>query len=223
MVGITTGPNQMKTIDLSHTIKDGMPVFPGTESPSIEEIFSHEIHGFQEHRLTVFSHVGTHIDAPAHMIKGAPTLSNMNTDSFIGPGICVDCTTKNSENPQITIDDLIPYESEISESDFVILNSGWYKNWGRDKYFTRYPALTTDAARWLVDFELKGIGVDVISIDSAESGNYEVHQTLLERNIIAVENLTALHLLPDSGFIFSCLPLKYENADGSPVRAIAIY
>ncbi|WP_419783388.1 cyclase family protein [Maridesulfovibrio sp.] len=213
----------MKTIDLSHTIKDGMPVFPGTETPSIEDVFTHEMHGFWEHRLTLFSHVGTHVDAPAHMIKDAPTLDQMSTDRFIGPGVCINCTAKNSQNPAITIDDLIPYESEISESDFVILNSGWYKNWGKNEYFTHYPALTEEAARWLVDFDLKGVGVDVISIDSAELSGYEVHNILLEQNIIAIENLNNLHQLPADGFIFSCLPLKYDQADGSPVRAIAIY
>jgi kynurenine formamidase len=212
----------MKTIDLSHTIKDGMPVFPGTEAPQIEDMFTHETHGFWEHRLTLFSHIGTHIDAPAHMIKGAGTLDNMSIDSFIGPGICVDCTHKDVTDPHITIDDLIPYESELSESDFVILNTGWYRNWGNQKYFTHYPALTEAAAQWLVEFKLKGVGVDVISIDSAESGSYEVHKTLLEQGTIAIENLTALHLIPTEGFLFSCLPLKFDNADGSPVRAIAI-
>ncbi|NDV28725.1 cyclase family protein [Desulfovibrio sp. JC010] len=213
----------MKTIDLTHTIKDGMPVFPGTETPRIEEVFSHEVHGFQEHRLTLFSHIGTHIDAPAHMIKDGTTLDRMETDRFVGPGVCIDCTHRNSADPHISIDDLAAYESEISESDFVILNSGWYKNWGTDKYFKHYPALTPEAARWLTDFDLKGVGVDVISIDSAESGNYEVHSILLEQDTIAIENLTELHLLPADCFLFSCLPLKYENADGSPVRALAIY
>jgi len=213
----------MNTIDLSHTIKNGMPVFPGTEAPNIEDVFTHEEHGFWEHRLTLFSHVGTHIDAPAHMIAGAATLDQMSTDRFVGPGVCIDCTHRNSADPQITIDDLLPYESEISESDFVILNTGWYQNWGKNEYFTNYPAPTPETARWLVDFELKGVGVDVISIDSAEISGFEVHNILLEQNTLAIENLNALYLLPAEGFLFSCLPLKYDYADGSPVRAIAIY
>ncbi|WP_415713309.1 cyclase family protein [Maridesulfovibrio sp.] len=212
----------MNTIDLSHTIKDGMPVFPGTETPCIEDVFTHEVHGFWEHKLTLFSHVGTHLDAPAHMIKGAPTLDKMTTDRFIGPGICVDCTHRNQNAPVISIDDLLPYESEISESDFVLLNTGWYKHWGKNEYFTNYPALSPNAARWLMEFDLKGVGVDVISIDSAESSGYEVHTILLEHGTIIIENLTDLHLLPSDGFIFSCLPLKFDEADGSPVRAIAI-
>ncbi|HAS88734.1 MAG TPA: cyclase [Desulfovibrio sp.] len=213
----------MPAIDLSHTIKNGMPVFPGTETPTIEEVFSHERHGFREHRLNMFSHVGTHIDAPNHMIDGGETLDSMDVGRFLGPGVCIDCTHRNSGSPQINIDDLIPYEAEISECDFVLLNTGWYKNWGRDKYFTHYPALNTEAARWLTGFELKGVGVDVISIDSAEIGGFEIHNTLLERGTIIIENLNALHLLPNEGFLFSCLPLKFEDGDGSPVRAAALY
>ncbi|TIH18623.1 cyclase family protein [Marinifilum sp. JC120] len=213
----------MPSIDLSHTIKNGMPVFPGTETPTIEEVFSHEVHGFREHRLNIFSHVGTHIDAPNHMIAGGETLDQMEINRFIGPGICIDCTHRNSGSPIINIDDLIPYEAEISECDFVLLNTGWYRNWGKTEYFTHYPTLNAEAARWLLDFDLKGVGVDVISIDSAEASGYEVHSILLEQGTIIIENLNKLHLLPDEGFLFSCLPLKFENADGSPVRAIATY
>ncbi|NDV21886.1 cyclase family protein [Desulfovibrio sp. JC022] len=213
----------MPSIDLSHTIKNGMPVFPGTETPTIEEVFSHEVHGFREHRLNIFSHVGTHIDAPDHMIAGGETLDSMDVNRFIGPGICIDCTHRNLSSPEINIDDLIPYEAEISKCDFILLNTGWYNNWGEQKYFTRYPALNAEAARWLIDFNLKGVGVDVISIDSAEISGFAVHNILLEQGTIIIENLNALHLLPDEGFIFSCLPLKFENADGSPVRAVATY
>ncbi|WP_320175114.1 cyclase family protein [Maridesulfovibrio sp.] len=213
----------MPVIDISHTIKNGMPVFPGTEAPTIEEVFSHEVHGFREHRLNIFSHIGTHIDAPNHMLPEGETLDEMDVSRFIGPGICIDCTHKTPESPEISIDDLTPYETEISECDFVLLNTGWNKHWGTNKYFTRYPALNEAAASWLVDFNLKGVGVDVISIDSAEISGYAVHNILLEQGTIIIENLNNLHLLPKDGFLFSSLPLKFVSADGSPVRAIAIY
>lgn len=223
LVGVNHLRKIMPSIDLSHTIKNGMPIFPGTEAPFIEEVFSHKMHGFREHRLNIFSHVGTHIDAPNHMIPDGETLDTMDVSRFIGPGICINCTHRNSQSPEINIDDLIPYETEISECDFVLLNTGWSKNWGHSNYFTNYPALNTEAARWLVDFKLKGVGVDVISIDSAEIKGFEVHNTLLEQGTIIIENLTGLHFLPEDGFIFSCLPIKFEDADGSPVRAIATH
>lgn len=211
----------MKVIDLSHTITADMPVFPGTDQPEIAPIVTHEEHGYLEHKLTIFSHVGTHIDAPAHMIKDAQTLDQMDATAFCGTALALDLTTKNENNRTICIDDLAPFEAEIAENDFLILNTGWYKHWGSTKYFSDYPALTAEGATWLADFDLKGIGVDVISIDPPENKDFAVHNILLSTGMIIIENLTNLHRLPECTFVLSCLPLKYEGADGSPVRAAA--
>jgi kynurenine formamidase len=63
--------------------------------------------------------------------------------------------------------------------------------------------------------------VDALSVDELEAADLPIHKILLERMLI-IENLTNLDKLPKTGFIFSCLPLKLENADASPVRAVAI-
>ena len=82
--------------------------------------------------------------------------------------------------------------------------------------------LSTETATWISGFRLKGLGVDMISIDREGTSDFPVHRILLAQNILIIENLTNLKGLPQVGFSFSCLPLKFENADGSPVRAIAI-
>ena len=71
------------------------------------------------------------------------------------------------------------------------------------------------------NFQLKGIGFDAISADEDESRDFPIHNTLLGQEIIIVENLTNLSALPETPFEFSCFPLKIEEADGSPVRAVA--
>ena len=46
----------MKVIDLTHTIKTGMPVFPGTEPPKLDSASTFEKDGFRETLLTMYSH-----------------------------------------------------------------------------------------------------------------------------------------------------------------------
>jgi kynurenine formamidase len=90
------------------------------------------------------------------------------------------------------------------------------------------PTLTTDAASWLTQFGLNGIGIDSFSVDKVISAEVVTedtmpnHYIILGSDILLIENLTNLDKLPTDIFIFQCLPLNIENADGSPVRAMAI-
>jgi kynurenine formamidase len=209
----------MNIIDLSHTISPGMPVYPGDEPPVITNRAAIDEDGFVEKSITLGSHTGTHIDAPAHIIPYAPTLDRMPIDRFVGQGSVIDLT--GMKNPEIDTAFLKSYESLFKTSEFVLLYTGWHRFWGQEKYFRGYPILSIEAALWIRSFGLKGIGVDALSVDEVEATDLPIHKILLERMLI-IENLTNLDKLPKTGFIFSCLPLKLENADASPVRAVAI-
>ncbi len=69
-------------------------------------------------------------------------------------------------------------------------------------------------------FENMGRGVDAISVDPMDTRDYAVHKALLGDNLVLVENLTNLAALTSPTFQLSCLPLKIEQSDGSPVRAV---
>lgn len=211
----------MKILDLTHSITPDMPVYPGTEQPVIITGCSIDEVGFLEKKLTFFSHTGTHIDAPAHLIKGQRTLDMFPIDHFYGPGLLLNFE---NSNRSIGLAKLEPYQDQIARVHFVLLYTGWSKYWGSEKYFTDYPVLSLEAAEWLSefpDFNLKGLGIDTLSADSAETTDYPVHKLLLEKNIIIIENLVNIEELHASKFNFSCFPLSFEDADGSPVRAVA--
>jgi arylformamidase len=207
------------TIDLSHTIRPGMPVFPGDEPPGFHTLASIPEDGYTEKRLTLGSHTGTHIDAPAHILAHAATLDRMPIASFIGPGSLIDITGINK--PQIDVSHLTPHEKLFKASEFILLHTGWSRSWGQEDYFRGYPTLSIEAALWIRSFGLKGVGLDALSVDASDSTDLPIHKILLERSLI-IENLDHLELLPQTGFIFTCFPLKLENADASPVRAVAI-
>jgi kynurenine formamidase len=209
----------MNIIDLSHTVSPGMPVYPGDDPPVFTNRAVIDEDGFVEKTITLGSHTGTHIDAPAHIIPYAPTLDRMPVDRFVGQGSVIDLTGLKYSG--IDTDFLNPYESLFKNSEFILLHTGWSRFWGQEKYFKDYPILSIEAALWIRSFELKGLGVDALSVDEIEAADLPIHKILLERMLI-VENLTNLDKLPKTGFTFSCFPLKLENADASPVRAVAI-
>ena len=210
----------MKIIDLSHYITPTMPVYPGTSPPSFTTPCTIENVGFIEKKITLFSHTGTHIDAPSHIINGATTLDQLPADNFIGKAFLLNL--KSIRKPTIDLSDLEHHQNRIRNSEFILLYTGWSRLWGKETYFQGYPVLSLEAAQWLSNFELKGLGTDMISVDEAGSSEFPIHRILLARNIIIIENLTNLQSLPNINFIFSCFPLRIKQADGSPVRAMAI-
>ncbi|WP_331618391.1 cyclase family protein [Serpentinicella sp. ANB-PHB4] len=209
----------MKTIDLSQYIYPGMPVYPGTEAPIFEQANTLEQDGFIEKKITFFSHTGTHMDAPAHIIKEGKTLDQFDVSQFLGEGMVLE--VDNTRRATIDLDYISTFENRIKIIDFIILKTGWDQYWGNDQYFSQYPVLSPEAATWLANFtNLKGIGIDAISIDKEGDRMLTNHHIFLKNNIVIIENLTNLEPLINKSFLFSCLPMKIENADGSPIRAV---
>ncbi len=205
----------VKIIDLTHLIKENMPVFPGTEPPVLEAANTLERDGFREKKLHMYSHTGTHMDAPAHMIKEGWTLDQVGAEAFVGPAVKADVRgLKKIEREHLEI-------LSGSNADFLLLWTGWDQYWGTEDYFGDFPTLSAEAAAWLTDFPLKGIGVDAISMDPMDSQDFSIHLKLLSNDMVLIENLRDLELLPEK-FTFSAMPLKLEDADGSPVRAYAL-
>lgn len=211
----------MKIIDLSHLIHSEIIVYPDDEPPKFEQIKTLLDNGYNETKLTIYSHTGTHIDAPLHMIKGGRSLHEYDIGKFTGNAAIINLVN-NQIGSFIELIDLLEYEELIKSLDFIIINTGWSKYWGTDKYLIEYPVLTQEAANWLTSFELVGIGIDAISVDTSGASTYPIHQVFFEKGLLIIENLTNLTAINKSPFIFQCMPLKYENADGSPIRAIGI-
>lgn len=220
MIYIERVEKMMKILDLTHVIHDRMPVFPGTEPPVIVNALTIEEHKNREKLITMFTHTGTHMDAPAHILLDGKTLDLLPIDHFFGQGVVVDC--RKVKNNEITLALLKNYEREIEKSDFVLFCTGWSSRWGERSYFDEFPALTLEAAHWISQKGLKGVGTDVISIDLISSKDFEVHHILLNKNMVIIENLKEIDRLLNKSFIFNCYPLKIRDADGSPIRAVAI-
>ena len=206
----------MKVYDLTHTIRNDMPVYPGTEQPRLTTACTIEEVGYRETLLHMYSHTGTHMDAPAHMPPDGAALDRYPGKKFVGAAIVVDCRGEKV----ISLPLLQRYD--LSGVDFVLFCTGWDKKWGTPAYYENFPCLTAEAAAYLAALPLKGVGEDSISLDPCDSTEFPNHITLMKAGFINTENLTGLDALLGRRFTFVTLPLKFENADGCSCRAIAM-
>lgn len=210
----------MRTIDLCWPIKDGMQVFPGDPVPSVCRVTAAEKNETAFTLMTLGSHTGTHMDAPAHVIAGGKTLDDFPCEKFFGIALVADVTK--CVGRKIGKSDIIASARDIGSVDFLLLHTGWSSRWGDLSYTRGYPVLSEAAARWLTSLKLKGVGADALSVDEADSRAIEIHKILLGQELLIIENMRNLELVAGESFCLAALPLPLEKADGAPARVIAV-
>jgi kynurenine formamidase len=202
----------MKYIDLTHTFVDNMPVYFGDPPTSLKQITTIAKNGYTDHQLTTVIHVGTHMDAPLHMIEGGAYMSDISLDHFTGVGICIDV-----RGEKVIDADVIP--KEIPEGAVVLLCTGMSAKYGKDTYATEYPKISEAFARKLISLNAKILGIDMLNPDTSES--YPIHKILLAKPVLIIENLTNLDaLIGIKQFDVIAFPMKL-HAEGAPVRVVA--
>ena len=207
----------MKIIDLSRTITPGMQGFPGDAAPAIER----REDGFRTASLSLCSHAGTHVDAPAHLSSQSVTLDMMPPETFWGLALLAD--VRRAAGRGIEIADLAPHAEKLAEADFLLLRTGWEDKFGTEEYLAGFPALSCEAAQYALSLGIRGFGFDTISADSVESEECPIHKTLLGAGALIIENLRGLDALPvGETFLLAALPMPLANADGAPARVMAV-
>lgn len=109
----------------------------------------------------------------------------------------------------------------------MLFNFGWSQYWKlrpEDTLYTQdWPGVSMEAAEYLVEKSAAALGVDTLSPDPpAALATTPIHPFVLEKQVLIIENLTHLELLPEF-FLFVALPLKIAGGSGSPVRAVAFF
>lgn len=211
----------MKVIDLTHTIKEEMPVYPGTDTPKLISASTYEENGFKETLLKMYSHTGTHMDPPSHLYADRISLDQFPVSQFLGKALVIDCRDL-EEGQLITMKYLEKYGKKTEKADFLLFCTGWDKYWGNKAYFGNYPCINNAVLEYIIQGDYKGIGFDVIGLDPINDENLTRHKKLFKNcDIVNIENLKNLELCGNDLFNFSCFPLKIDKCDGSPIRAVA--
>jgi len=202
--------------DVSVKDRPGMHVYPGDptiETARVRAIARGDIANVTHIALGV--HTGTHVDAPAHFIEGAPTLERIPLDRFVGEASVLDLRGRPA------IDAAALASCEIHPGDIVLCKTDNSALWEREGFQEGFTYLTLDAAQYLVEREIKTVGIDYLSIERFGSTTFEVHKTLLGNAIPIIEGLDLSGV--DAGpYFLVCLPLRLENVDGSPARAVLL-
>lgn len=212
-------------IDLSHTIEDGLVTYKGLPAPVICDYLSREDSKkfyeegteFQIGKIQMVSNTGTYIDCPFHRFENGKDLSEIGLEYFTDlNGIVI--RVPHTETLAITEEHLKNYEIR---NRAVLIHTGWDENWNTEKYYENHPFLTENAAQYLRDCDVKLVGIDSHNIDDTRGKSRPVHTTLLGAEILIVEHLCNLSLLPSDGFTFSAIPPKFKGVGTFPVRAMA--
>ncbi|MDR1874978.1 MAG: cyclase family protein [Synergistaceae bacterium] len=165
----------------------------------------------------ITTHLGTHVDAPLHFIKGGKTTAEVDLAAYCGQAVCLEAPGYPHEGVYDITNVLAQNKALIKPGDILILYTGFEKLVGTPEYF-KFADFHTNTGALLESYGVRGIGFDVPSLDL--SG--EVHRDVLGRGIGVIESLINLEPLVGKRFYFSAVPLKFEDGDGSPVRAYAV-
>ncbi len=223
-----------RLVDLSQTLEEHMPNYP-THSKFFHNLWGSYWHGGRSvtYQLVMNEHNGTHVDAPAHFVSDAKpqahvTIERVPLDRLVGRGVRVDCRPF-KEGDYVSKNFITAWEAQhspLKAGDIVLFDFGWSAHWGlrpNDKrYLEDWPGVSMDAAEYLIEKKASALGVDTLSPDPpAALARNPIHPVVLEKQVLIIENLTNLGMLPDF-FLFFALPLKIRAGSGSPIRAVAV-
>lgn len=203
----------MKLVDLTHAFTDNMPVYPGDPASTLVQTASIEKDTYTDHQIQSTMHVGTHMDAPLHMISGGKTVDNIALEHFFGKGILVDARGKEK------IDMDVVQGIDIAPGSIVLIYTGFGEKYRAKEYFEHIPYVTPAFADVMVKKSVKIVGMDILGPDTDPS--WPAHKILLGNDILIIENLTNLDALVGiKNFDIIALPVKYQS-NAAPVRVIA--
>jgi kynurenine formamidase len=213
----------MKVIDLTLTISENIPTFPGSPKPNFINWENIEKDGYNLELLFFSAHTGTHIDAPYHFLKKGQKIHQITTKRLVTEAILI--KIKKNSDQSITKTDIEKFEikyGKIDNGSTVIFHTGWQKNLEKKSYFMKNPGLATSAAKYLASKKINLVGIDSPSIDLGKDDKFSVHRILANNGILIVENLANLEKIHSEKFHLIVAPLKLKNATGSPIRAMAL-
>ena len=212
----------MKIIDLTLTVSDKIPTFPGSPQPSFIPWENVKEDGYNLELLFLSTHTGTHMDAPYHFLEKGAKIHEISLKKLVSEAVLIKSKKKGGES--ITKIDIQKFEKKHGKIDgfsSVIFSTGWQRNLQKKYYFTKNPGLSVSAAKYLASKKINLVGIDSPSIDLGKDSKFSVHQIFAKKGMLIVENLANLDKIKSSKFHLVVLPLKLKNATGSPVRAVA--
>jgi len=225
-------------IDLTHGVGPAGPNYEITEKPVFQAhtVATIDKDGYFARDISLPEHFGTHLDAPAHFVKGLWTVDQIPVERLVVPLSVIDVSAgaKNNSDYQVTVEDVAKFEQahgQIPQGSVVIAGTGWESRWNSVKDYRNadasgtmhFPGYSQEAAKFLVEGRnVVGLGIDTLSIDYGPSKDFPVHHYTLSHSLYHLENVANLDHVPASGATVVVAPMKLEGGSGGPVRILAL-
>ncbi len=230
---------QVEVVDLGYALNEQNPYWPGEGySPFHFEILATlEADGVYSGAFSTAEHLGTHLDAPNHFEAGQPSVDQIELEDLVAPLVVVDIREACRSDPDYRLgrEDLETWEEQhgpIPSGSVVFGLSGWGEYWGDyDRYKNQdasgelhFPGFSEEAALFLVEErDIKGIGIDTLSVDHGLSTDFAVHHIVNGDAAYHIENAANLDKVPPSGAWVMIAPIKIDKGSGGPARVWAVF
>jgi arylformamidase len=200
-------------IDISRSYRPGIAVFP-IDTPYTEEFVARISPDVPVNvsKVTMSVHCGTHADAPYHYDEQGAKIGAVDLDVFVGPARVIDAQ---GTGPLCLPEHVAPFLRDAPPRILLRLFAGQDSN----QWNENFRALVPETVELLAAHGVRLVGVDTASVDPATSKSLPAHMACKKNNIIILENLLLDHVEPGD-YELMALPLKFENLDASPVRAV---
>ena len=200
--------------DISMTIRKDMLVYKGKDEirPRLTTVRDFSQGDAHESELQMNVHTGTHVDAPLHMLEDGENANLFFAENPFYKSKLLDLT---EVDEKITAADLKEYD--IEKNSFIILKTKNSQPGFLEKTPEKFIYLAESGAEYLIDKNIKGVGIDTNGIERAQS-EHPTHKKLLAEKIMILEGLR-LNQVPAGSYIMLLSLLKIADSDGLPGRA----
>jgi arylformamidase len=199
--------------DITRTIGQDTLVYPGDSTPRLE--WTNTIRrgaSSNVSRLELGSHTGTHLDAPYHFDEEGVTVSEIPAGRLCTVGTVLDVPDHSVVAPEA----LRGVKLDPGEALLFKTRNGQLP---RGSLSLSFVSLSTEIAEQIVEMRLGLVGIDYLSVDSANRDDHPVHRILLGAGIPILEDVD-LRRVPAGRYMLWCLPLKVRGAEAAPCRAV---
>jgi arylformamidase len=209
----TSGPGEW--MDISVPISDGMVHWPG--DPPVRIYRLQDIEKGDDCNVSAVSmtvHTATHMDAPSHFTKLKTGIDKMPLSAVVGNVRVIEIEDEES----IRLEEIRPHRIRKGEK-ILFKTKNSKRKWDKKPFDEKFVYISTEAAKFLAERGVQTIGVDYLSIGGFDGNIVEVHRIILKARIWVIEGLDLSRVEPGS-YEMVCLPIKIENCDGAPARAL---
>jgi kynurenine formamidase len=229
----------VRVIDLTHAIDEHSPYWPAGRdcSPFTAKVMvNFDLRPSFARDLTMSEHFGTHMDAPAHALRGGLTVDQLPATHFLSAACVVDVreAVQADADYLVSVADIERHAEKhgnLPSGCCVFFCTGWASRWpSQERYINEgakgikhFPGVSAEAARYLLEqVRTAGIGIDTASVEGGTAKDMVVHRALLAADAYILENVANLEQLPPTGAAVVALPLRLTGGSGSPARVLAL-